>query len=244
MTKQEMIILEEVKEKIKRLEPLTSEDKRLYLSYALTSHTGKMEGIDSFSTAAEKNERCKARAKNPDLICFYCYAISIAEMRKGLKEKLILNTIFFTTYRLEKKDIPFINSAVFRLESFGDLNNTTQAINYILIVTVNSHCYFAWWSKNPDIIKKAMKEEGLKDLPVNTDIIYSIPEINPCMTRKIFLELKKEYPFIKKLFGVFTKQYIQENDIVINCGAKACLQKCRKCYTKSDRTIFIREQKK
>lgn len=101
------------------------------------NHTGKMAGMYSVSTSVLENENCKARAKNPRSICSKCYAGKMAKMYKGLEKNLSENTAILTGSIIPVEDLPYINAHSFRLEAFGDLNNTIQVINYFNICRKN-----------------------------------------------------------------------------------------------------------
>ena len=152
-----------------------------------------------------------------------------------------MNTVFYTTYELTKKNVPQINSLFFRFESFGDIQNTTQVKNYATIARANKHCSFVLWTKNPWIIKMAIAE-GLT-LPKNFRVIYSLPKVNQAVSNDLFREIRSEWSFVSKIFAVYDKKTVTEQHININCGARSCMS-CRKCYDTANRVKLIREQKK
>lgn len=234
-------------EKIGKREPLTALEKIEYIQYSITHHGGKMENIDSISTSCLCNERCKKRMENKNFICYECYAAATIERysnsdpdKLDMYDKMERNTTFYSYYELTKDCIPVITSRVFRLESFGDLNNKLQFKNYCMLARANKHTYFALWTKNPDIIADALKD-GVT-IPKNMDIVYSIPKKNWILTRQQMMNIKKKYPFIKKFFVVVTKEYQKKHKIKVNCQKKC--YKCIKCYTKADRTMLIIELEK
>ena len=191
---------------------------------ACVNHEAKMAGIMSFSTSVILNKRCQARCKDKKSICFFCFAVSLANARANLAKKLARNTALFTSKCFAVKDIPIINYEkwpLVRFESFGDLNNTTQVYNYFLMASVNEKCKFALWTKNPDIIEAAIAEYGLT-IPKNLVIIYSSPKVNEC--NKAILS---KYEFIDKVFTVYDKA--TSETVNINCGARDC-RKCQRCY--------------
>lgn len=229
-------------EKIKARQPLTDAEKMAYINYSITTHNGKMTGIPSISTSCLCNAHCIARSKNPDLICHYCYAMTYTDFRKTLREKLMVNTIFYTTYDIPKTAVPLINTLYFRFESFGDLVNETQVKNYFTITRVNKNVNCALWTKNPWIIDQALKD-GVKK-PSNMKIIYSIEKKNTVITMELFKEIKSRYPFIDAIFTVHDKKSIDENGININCGGKSCMECGFNCYRKSCRIRLINEMEK
>ena len=70
-------------------------------------------------------------------------------MYKNLNACLERNTKILTGRILKEAEIPMINASFFRFESFGDLINVTQVINYFHICKKNKHVHFALWTKNP-----------------------------------------------------------------------------------------------
>jgi hypothetical protein len=110
----------------------------------------------------------------------------------------------------------------FRFESFGDLNNAIQVINYFNICKKNPGVKFALWTKNPDYIAEAIRAGHEK--PENLNIVLSSLFLNK--------ERKTRYSFIDKVFTVYDPEFIQENKTEINCGAKNCFS-CGLCYEKN-----------
>ena len=186
-------------------------------------HTGKMEMMCSVSTCRNCNKRCMRNAAQKGSICEKCYAKRQMEMYKDLRTHLEDNFNILTKRVLAMEDLPLLNSALFRIESFGDIANTTQALNYIHLIKKNPHVHFGWWTKNCDILAKAIEIAGGK--PDNVQIIRSSMWINkPC---------KPYYNFVDKTFTVYEKGYAEENGIKINCGGRKCIE-CRKCYLPND----------
>lgn len=195
-------------------------------------HCGKMSGMQSLSTSCLCNKNCLNRVENSNLVCSHCYAQRQMKMYKNLEKCLKKNTEILTANLLTDEEIPLINAAFFRFESFGDLNNEVQIVNYFRICKRNKHVKFALWTKNPWIIAEAINNGESK--PRNLQIVYSSPYLNKCDNKL------NKYPFIDKIFTVYTKEYIKANNIKINCGAKSCLS-CHKCYIKS-KEIYINEK--
>lgn len=217
--------IETIKECIMENRKLTSLEKRIYIEYAICkNHTGKMEAMKSLSTSCLENPYCKARQKKEGCICQKCYADAMLHCYSTLSEKLKINTKFLTEYELTKKDVPFINASVFRLEAFGDVKNILQVKNYYTIARANKHCKFVLWTKNVNFVDLA----GTK--PRNVIVIYSEPEINKIWTKSEYDIFKKYHAAVNKIFCVFTEDYIRENSIRINCGSKKCIE-CMTCYT-------------
>ncbi len=206
-------------------------EKKTGIHY-ITNHTGKMEGMYSLSTSCTENDYCKRRCNDKDSICFHCYAQRQMKRYKNLENCLIKNTKILTSKILDKDELPVINALYFRLESFGDLNNEKQVINYFNLCNKNKNVKFALWTKNPWIIESVINYGIAK--PKNLNIIYSTYKVNH-EDDFVF----ESYPFVDKIFSVYDKEFVKKNNITINCGKKKCLL-CGKCYKKSKDKI-IRE---
>lgn len=224
----------------KRKEIITiDKSKELTGVHYTIKHTGKMQGMQSLSTSCLENRYCRARHENENLICSHCYANTQMQMYPSLKNCLKKNTEILTSRILNDSEIPFINAAYFRFESFGDLNNEIQLINYFNVCKKNKHVHFALWTKNYFILNEAITKHGIKK-PRNLQIVFSDPYING-HPAGVYLG-KIDMNIIDKVFTVYTKEYIEENNIDINCGEKCCLE-CRQCYVKNKIT-YINEKLK
>ena len=195
-------------------------------------HTGKMTGMYSLSTSPLCNQYCQGYSKDPKKICSHCYAQTQMQMYKNMQECLASNTKILTTKVLDKNEIPLINAKFFRFEAFGDILNETQVINYFNIAKHNKGVHFALWTKNPSIVQRAI-DAGFNK-PKNLQIVFSSHYINQ--------ETETAYDFVDKIFTVYDKQYIKDNNVEINCGDKKCLA-CGLCYKKNN-TKYIKEQMK
>lgn len=215
------------------------EFEKKYGVHFTTKHSGKMSGMISISTSCLCNEHCVNRSQVKGSICEKCFSFSMHNMYgKCFCDCFAKNTEVLTSVIIPKKDMPIINAAFIRIEAFGDIGNETQVINYFTLASANKHAIFAMWTKNPIYIAMAIAH-GYKK-PKNMIIIYSSPMINSIINTE---KLLKVYPFIDKVFTVYDKKFIKENDIKVNCGARSCL-KCRRCYTRKKGVEEIREQLK
>lgn len=199
--------------------------------YISDNMSGKMSGFPSISTSVLKNKICQQRCKNANSICAHCFAVATVSRYTALEKHLEENTVVLTESVIDSEKLPKISFAVAmcRLESFGDLNNVTQVINYFNICRKNPHVHFALWSKNPFLIGLAIAAGYEK--PDNLNIIYSSPILN-----KPELDIMTKYPFIDKVFTVYDKKTIASEKININCGAKSCAG-CGLCYF--DKTVKV-----
>ena len=196
-----------------------------------TKHTGKMTGMTSISTSCQLNSRCAKNAKVPGSVCAKCYAQRQMKMYRTMQPVMERNYRILTEDIMEDDAIPILHYAFVRIESFGDLANTTHAINYLKLIRKNPQTFFAWWTKNPDFIAKAFKKTGYKK-PENVNIIRSSMMINK--------PVKPGYWFIDGVFTAYTKEYAKANNIEINCGNRKCFE-CRREYKKHDGIIYTNE---
>lgn len=203
-------------------EEMTHDFVKKYLKIT-EKHTGKMKNIQSLNTDCTINPNCLKYCKIDGSICQKCFAQNMHKMY-GPAFNYFINTEILTAGVLDKEDLPFIYALYFRIEAFGDLNNEIQLINYFNICKKNPRVNFALWSKNPQIIKKVIEEYGYKK-PKNLNIILSSLFIN----KEINID---SFDWADKVFTVYDKNYIKENDIEINCGARSCAT-CLKCYKKN-----------
>lgn len=184
----------------------------------ITTHSGKMKGIESISTSTKHNRFCQAAQKKEGSVCTKCYAKNYEAMRPSLVTALERNSTALREV-LPPEDLPYINASIFRFSSFGELINVNHTINLLNITYKNPHVMFALWTKRPNLVQAAIRKVGLPD---NINLIYSAPMID----RKP--KLPKNFT---KTFTVYSKGSTQE----INCGAKSCVT-CRLCYTKNNIT--------
>lgn len=202
------------------------------------NHSGKMAGKQSFSTSVRLNPLCQKRSKNPRLVCFHCFAESTINRYSALGQKLERNTEIITREVLPLECFPQINTLDFRFEAFGDIATPEQVVNYFHWAQANPRTFFVLWTKNPHIIQKAMDHYGIEK-PANFRIIFSSCHLNSEQAA-IILRL---FPWIDKIFTVYTAEYAVENDVVINCGGNSC-QTCGRCYDPSNTELHIREMLK
>lgn len=208
---------------------LTTQSKRAELGglHYCTNHTGKMNGLHSLSTSVAVNPYCIKRQANGDSICAHCFSASMMKQYKALNEATTRNAEILTASVLSADVLPLIPSRYFRFESFGDLINTNQVINYFNIAKKNPDTLCALWTKNPHIIAKAIQMGHEK--PANLQIVLSSPLVNkPIKATK--------YAFVDKIFTVYDKEAAQA--VNINCGARSCLA-CGRCYRPNPEGVAI-----
>ena len=200
----------------------------------ITTHSGKLTGIQSINTNSLSNPYCVERSKNPKSICSRCYSNTLLKLREGLKNHLEHNSELLSRESIPYNDLPIINALYFRFQSFGDLINMTHLDNLVRIANKNPKVIFALWTKRTDLIKEYRYNIdpflGL-EFPNNMIMIYSNPMLDKPM---------REVPNgFDKVFQVFSKHAVNAMGVYINCGARSCLT-CLKCY-KFDYPYIINE---
>ena len=186
------------------------------------SMSGKMTDIPSISTSCLFNPICLKRMQDGESICKHCFAAATLERYDAAGLAMESNFILLNDSILPVELLPVFKKTVeiARIESFGDVASVIQAINYCNIAYKNSNVTFAWWTKNVKIVAAAFDIVGK---PENVILIESSEKVNRIK--------EKSSHYVDKVFTVFDKQFIIENNIDINCGSRAC-NKCRRCYSK------------
>ena len=191
-----------------------------------TNHEDKMVDMISLSTSCLISCGDNKMRDNRDLICSVCFSVNLQLMKQTTRDKLIRNTLLLAFYDIPQEAFTGLlkpDVEIFRLESFGDLMNSVQFGNYLKLVRANPRVTFAEWTKKPWIMAHTFKTENK---PENLIVIISAPRLNDTITID---KVKSDWPFADKVFTVYTKDYITENGVEINCGALKCFT-CRKCY--------------
>lgn len=186
-------------------------------------HTKKMEGMVSINTSTMKNPFCIKAAKT-DTICKKCYAFQLEAFYSHggkfipsyKKNGDILSKRMLNEEQIGKVIKKLKKFNIVRFHAFGELLNLTHAYNYVNIAKAAPEKMFALWSKRADIIKH------IKDVkPENLITIYSTPRVD-------VLDPIKPIGF-DKVFTVYSRKFVKENNIEINCGGRSCIS-CQSCY--------------
>ena len=184
--------------------------------------TGKMKGIPAIRTCCSVNPICIARMQNGNSVCAHCFAETTMKMKPTVRDATTSNFYLLTESILDLDLLPrFGNVRIVRIESFGDVANVNQAINYLNICRVNPNQVFAWWSKNMNIIKTAIELVGK---PENVILVESAPILDA--------EIEPSNEYVDKTFTVYHKK---DDDAFINCGGRSCVT-CQRCYHKETET--------
>ena len=203
----------------------------------------KLAGINSLSTSCIDNAFCLERMKNNDSVCKHCYSNTQQKQQLALQDRntingIILRNILIPAKYWKKYINPADLSKFFRFESFGDVQNKTQALNYIEFCKAFPRVHFAAWTKNTGIYKFAFDAAGK---PENLSFIVSSNKVN-CAE----LYHTKTYNFIDHIFTVYDKAFIRDHNVIINCGGRSCaecIKRHKACYFTDTETV-INEQLK
>ena len=199
--------------------------------YRITAkHTGKMEEIQSVSTAKSINANCIKRSKIPGSVCGECYVDPIFKRYPNVEKKMIENTHALTGGIIPDHLHPRINAAYFRFESFGELHEgekgINQLVNYMTLARKNPRTTFALWTKEKALVWKYLRDF---DKPKNVIFIYS----------SLMINIREALPAgFDKVFTTGSKEHAGKS--FINCGDKKCID-CLTCYDVKDRKKYINE---
>ena len=211
--------------------------------YVSDNMSGKMENIASVSTCCLCNGHCRANRNKPnsaagnECICRDCFAVDTQSQYDALRNHTVYNSAILSAIVLNPETLPRFITDVVRLESFGDLINKTQAINYLNICRVNPLVTFTIWTKNPDILDAAIKEGGKPD---NLICIVSSHYKNEIAAAN--------YSWIDHIFTVWdSREKAAAAGVTINCRAivdgvehDKC-RLCMRCYTRGNADYYIHE---
>jgi len=189
--------------------------------------TGKMEGIPSISTSPRLNESCRKNKKIPGSICSKCYSFNTLKFRPIVGEALARNSKLLGGRVLDRSEIPFLNYAVFRFESHGDVLNETHEENLCRIAERNPGTFFVQWTKRFSLVEKFFDSRAK---PKNLRLIYS------SLMMSTRLDIKR-FRHADKIFTVWPRQ--DRGASWINC-AKSCAS-CMTCYTPGNNVRYIDE---
>lgn len=208
-----------------------------------TTRKSKLNGINSLSTSCRDNCFCIDRIKKADCICSHCYADTQQKTQLALQDRntingVILRNIIIPVKYWKKYINPADISKFFRIESFGDVANKTQAVNYINFMLAFPRVHFAVWTKNTGIWYFAMTETCK---PENMVYIVSSEKVNVPNTHT-----EKTFGNVDHIFTVYDKNFIAENNVKINCGGRSCMDCIKKhagCYYRNTEKNICEELK-
>lgn len=194
--------------------------------------TGKMAGMPAITSSMLCNENCQKLMQIKCSVCEKCYTKKYLSSRPSVDACYKENSNLLSSSIIPKNQLPFINAAYCRLESFGDIINATHLQNYVNLIKKNSHCVFSLFTKNYTVVFDYFK---VHKQPNNLSIVISSLMLNTPFEIERCIGLKNV-----KIFTVYTKKYEKEHGVIINCGKNRCID-CRRCYTKNKTPVYIAE---
>ena len=194
--------------------------------------TGKMAGMPAITSSMLCNENCQKLMQIKCSVCEKCYTKKYLSSRPSVDACYKENSNLLSSSIIPKNQLPFINAAYCRLESFGDIINATHLQNYVNLIKKNSHCVFSLFTKNYTVVFDYFK---VHKQPNNLSIVISSLMLNTPFEIERCIGLKN-----LKIFTVYTKKYEKEHGVIINCGKNRCID-CRRCYTKNKTPVYIAE---
>ena len=225
-----------------KTEGLNKQEYLELISYlwVVNHNDNKLEGLKSLSSCCLDNPFCIARMLDPDCICSHCYAGAQQSYQAGLADHNVING-----YILSNVEIPVgiwriafslkvFDCSFFRIESFGDVKNYIHALNYHHFISAFPSVTFAVWTKNVTLWEKVLNDHGK---PANMVYIVSACELNTVP--------EKVSGYADHVFTVYTKEYIESYNVVINCRKKCaeCIKDKANCYFHGTE-FYINEKKK
>ena len=93
--------------------------------------TGKMAGMPAVTSSMLCNEYCQKLSNIVGTVCEKCYTKKYLKARPNIEKMYAQNTELLSSSVIPIKQLPFINAAMCRLETFGDITNATHLHNYV-----------------------------------------------------------------------------------------------------------------
>ena len=160
---------------------LTSSDRMMALRILQTPYheSGKIEGCHSCDSSAHGCDFCKKMRKaaeiNPLIICGYCYDWALEEERSNVGPRHALNMLIMKLVEFEEDELAILPiNGLLRGNSAGDMDNATQALNFLKVAKTHPYVDCALWAKNTKAVGEAVDYYGK---PENLRLIQSSPII-------------------------------------------------------------------
>jgi hypothetical protein len=192
----------------------------------MTMGSAKMENIPSFNTPASSNSFCIKMNGSADktVVCTRCYSINTEKRYPTLVNALERNADLYKRILLNT-ELPRLNFAIARFDSFGEVHNEIHVLNYFNLARKNPETTFGFWTKRKDLIKAVL---SMISKPANVILIHSSTKMN---------KIDKLPAGYDKVFTAHKKSDLSAN-VTINCSQKC--NDCRLCYSHND-IVYINE---
>lgn len=177
----------------------------------------------------------------PVPVCMFCYAQKSLTGFRGdaLNIKLTANLRYMTACERSAAELPIItgfrgNDGLLyeRLESHGDTQDETHAINYVNTVYNNPRVNFTAWTKNPAHWYQAFLKVGK---PKNLKLILSSYLLNTPDIKAAQYYNSLMPGMIDSVFTVWTENGAKLNNITLNCcgqkdaAGRVLSRRCKDC---------------
>lgn len=213
----------------KPYQDITGNDRITLLSiYSIAYHNdGKIQGCSSADSTANNCVFCKTMRKAAvaieNHICNKCYDIRQENYKNvSVLNRHSLNLLIMSSLEFSENELKHVHGItnLFRVNSSGDIENVTHALNMLRLIKVNPQANAAIWSKNvPDMISALQIEKK----PENCILIQSDYLINGNTPK---------HPAFDYIFRVYTKDKIAVaiQSGMSECNGKKCMECGYKCY--------------
>ena len=116
--------------------------------------TGKMTGMPAITTSMLCNAHCQKLSNIIGTVCEKCYTMKYLKSRPAVEKCYAENTDLLTSSIIPIKQLPFINAAMCRLETFGDMliiSKYQEEWDRSVVTHGRNHYAFAYvWNKTDD----------------------------------------------------------------------------------------------
>ena len=99
-----------------------------------------MTGMPAITSSMLCNENCQKLMQIKGSVCEKCYTKKYLSSRPSVDICYRENSDLLSSSIIPKNQLPFVNAAYCRLETFGDIINATHLQNYVNLVKKNNHC--------------------------------------------------------------------------------------------------------
>ena len=209
-----------------------------------TLHKKKNNGIKNkmdqmTSIVIEHNNVCHSRRKNKGYdqpcVCKNCYSYIQSTLHPIIRKKMTINSNILNNESYKPKKIQTINNTL-RYISFGDLQNTQQALNIFKHAATNKTLYKALWTKQVKYIRNAIKTITVTQ---RFNLIWSASRLNckKFIIPKGFTKSFYVYTSEEEQALAFSKAQ-EQGFIPFKCNAVSC-NECQHCYRDNSASIVM-----
>ena len=197
----------------------------------ISKMSGKLEGFMSINTNPLNNPYCNRMATVKECICSSCYSRRmLGTSRINCSDPWTRNGKILSDSVFHSWDLPDLTkcacNGAFRFSSHGELINEIHLINLCSIARRNPDITFGLWTKRVDMVQANL------DLVLDNMVLVA----STLWTDVQEPELPDGF---HKVFGAYTRGYVEETGVTINCTGKC--KDCMVCYRKDNGIARINE---